>query len=123
VVAGAFNFIYQIKDAVGNITATLGKIVVEPLYPPVAAFSAKPASAAGPFVVNFTDQSQRGMSWHWDFGDGTTSTAQNPSHTFPARGTYTVTLTTTNSTSSNAVSKLVADFIDITPILDLLLSD
>ncbi len=38
----------------------------------------------GPFTVN---------SWSWDFGDGTTATGQNPSHSYTADGTYTITLT------------------------------
>ncbi|MDT8392844.1 MAG: PKD domain-containing protein, partial [Bacteroidales bacterium] len=37
------------------------------------------------------------VSWHWDFGDGSTSTLQNPSHQYPAAGTYSVTLTVVNS--------------------------
>ncbi len=52
-------------------------------------------------VVVFTDQSftQSGniISWNWDFGDGSTSTQQNPSHQYTAPGTYTVTLTVTTS--------------------------
>ena len=35
------------------------------------------------------------IDWHWDFGDGTTSNLQNPTHTFPGSGTYTVCLTIT----------------------------
>lgn len=35
-------------------------------------------------------------SWHWDFGDNTNSTEQNPTHTFAEPGTYTVTLTVTD---------------------------
>ena len=36
-------------------------------------------------------------SWLWDFGDGQTSTLQNPSHVYATPGSYTVTLTVTNS--------------------------
>ena len=36
------------------------------------------------------------VNWSWDFGDGNGSTAQNPSHTYAADGTYTVTLTATD---------------------------
>jgi len=42
--------------------------------------------------VQFTDQSVGASNWSWDFGDLTTSNAQNPSHTFPGNGTYTVKL-------------------------------
>lgn len=49
-------------------------------------------------TVNFTDQSTAGPSgpitdWAWDFGDGNTSTLQNPSNAYATAGTYTVTLT------------------------------
>jgi PKD repeat protein len=50
-----------------------------------------------PLVVNFTDTSSpasRVTAWAWDFGDGDTSTDQNPTHIFNA-GTFTVTLTAT----------------------------
>ncbi|MBP6335185.1 MAG: PKD domain-containing protein, partial [Bacteroidia bacterium] len=43
--------------------------------------------------VQFTDQSTNANSWLWDFGDLTTSTQQNPTHTYPGNGTYNVTLT------------------------------
>ena len=44
-------------------------------------------------TVTFTDQSQGATTWAWDFGDGGTSTQQNPTHTYAAAGVYTVTLT------------------------------
>lgn len=45
-------------------------------------------------VVNFTNQSIGGTSYSWNFGDATTSTSANPSHTYSAAGNYTVTLIT-----------------------------
>jgi len=52
-------------------------------------------------TVTFTDQSYDPdgsiVSWNWNFGDGGTSGAQNPVHTYPASGTYTVTLTVTDN--------------------------
>jgi gliding motility-associated-like protein len=43
-------------------------------------------------TYGFTDLSSGGTSWLWNFGDGSNgSTAQNPVHTFPGAGTYTVT--------------------------------
>ncbi|PWH85157.1 HYR domain-containing protein [Brumimicrobium oceani] len=55
----------------------------------------------GPLTVNFLDASVANGSpivgWLWDFGDGTTSTNQNPSHTYNTSGVYTVSLTITDS--------------------------
>lgn len=48
--------------------------------------------------------------FQWNFGDGqtlTTATATNPTHVYTAPGTYTVTLTTTNSCSSNVITRTV----------------
>ena len=72
---------------------------------PVADFSTEtPATCSG--IVNFTDLSTSGPdAWSWDFGDGGTSTAQHPEYTYAASGTYTVTLTATNSFGSDAEIK------------------
>jgi bacillolysin len=56
--------------------------------------------------IQFFDQSSQGpTSWHWDFGDGDTSIVQNPTHTYLAEGTYTVTLISTNSFGSDTLIK------------------
>jgi serine protease len=74
--------------------------------PPVAAFSGTPTSGFAPLTVNFTDASTNNpTSWSWTFGDGGTSTAQNPSHVYTAAGTYTVTLTATNAYGSDSETK------------------
>lgn len=69
---------------------------------PTAQFVGSPTSGSAPLTVNFTDQSTGNpTSWSWNFGDGGTSTAQNPSHQYTAAGTYTVTLTATNACGSD----------------------
>jgi PKD repeat protein len=45
------------------------------------------------------------VSWNWNFGDGGTSTSQNPSHTYSANGSYTVSLTVSDGTNSNTELK------------------
>ena len=47
-------------------------------------------------TVAFTDNSTGATSWLWDFGDGNTSTQQNPTHTYATNGPHTVTLTINN---------------------------
>lgn len=49
--------------------------------------------AVGGSLVTFTDESLAATSWAWDFGDGNTSTMQNPAHGYISQGTYAVTLT------------------------------
>src|SRR5947207_14946325 len=73
--------------------------------PPIADFSANPTSGTTPLTVTFTDRSVSGgtpiTSWAWDFGDGGVSTSQNPNHIYLVGGTYTVSLTATNSRGSD----------------------
>lgn len=70
--------------------------------PPVTAFTANTTAGLAPLTVQFTDLSTGGpTSWLWTFGDGNTSTAQNPQHTYTAPGLYTVTLNATNEYGSD----------------------
>lgn len=68
--------------------------------PPVANFTFTP-NCANRFQFLFTDKSTGALTWLWNFGDGATSTLQNPVHNFPALGTYSVSLTVTNGACSN----------------------
>jgi PKD repeat protein len=80
---------------------------------PAADFSASPTSGNSPLTVNFSDLSSNGpTSWSWDFGDGGSSTAQNPTHVYASAGTYTVSLTATNGSGSNTATK--ANYISVT---------
>ena len=73
-------------------------VTTPPPPPPTADFVGTPTSGDVPLLVNFTDLSTDGpTSWSWNFGDGGSSTAQNPSYTYTTAGTYTVTLTATNA--------------------------
>ncbi len=79
-----------------------------------AAFSATPLSGRSPLTVHFTDKSTgHPVKWKWDFGDGYTSTSQNPVHTYTALedilGTpehFTVTLTVWDAQSSDVATKV-----------------
>ena len=83
---------------------------------PVASFTASPTSGTAPLNVAFTDTSTGSpTSWAWDFGDGGTSTAQNPSHSYAAAGTYTAKLTATNSGGSSSATKTITVSAATTP--------
>src|SRR5207244_12934939 len=83
--------------------------VAPPIQPPTAAFT---PSCTG-LTCTFTDQSSDPdgtvASWSWNFGDGQTATQRNPSHTYAAGGSYTVTLTVKDNqnASSSPASKTV----------------
>jgi PKD repeat protein len=85
---------YVLCDMCGCDTAWV-YITVDPL--PVAGFS----STISGLSVSFTDASLYATSWSWTFGDGNTSTLQNPAHTYGAGGTYTVCQIATNSCGSD----------------------
>ena len=71
-----------------------------------ANFSGTPTSGCAPLNVTFTDASTGPVtSWSWTFGDGGTSTAQNPTHQYVNAGTYSVALTVSNGTCNNTMTK------------------
>jgi PKD repeat protein len=78
-----------------------------PQTSPVASFTSNVSSGTIPLTVDFTDTSTGSpTAWNWNFGDGTVnSTVKNPAHVYSTAGNYTVTLTVTNSTGSNTITK------------------
>ncbi|MFA5377837.1 MAG: PKD domain-containing protein [Dehalococcoidia bacterium] len=80
---------------------------------PIAEFSANVTSGVAPLKVNFTDASSYSpTSWHWTFGDGSTSTSQSPSHTYSTAGQMTVVLTVANAVGSDSETKTA--YIEVT---------
>lgn len=64
--------------------------------------------------VKFQDISSNGPNaWSWDFGDGNSSSTQNPNHTYTQPGLYTVQLTATNAIGSNTEIKNSFIFVDM----------
>jgi len=74
--------------------------------PPTVMFDASPKMGNVPLTVNFQDESMTGgtpiVSWNWEFGDGGTSTQQNPAHIYDEAGTFDVTLTVTDEADQTA---------------------
>ena len=79
--------------------------------PPTAASSADTTSGPAPLAVNFSsagssDPEGQPLSYSWDFGDGTTSTAANPAHTYTQAGRYTVRLTVSDGVNTDIAAPL-----------------
>lgn len=105
-----YDFSLSAKDA-ANIRTAASKVVYDSLdlwrigkYETIADFS-HDANRMQP--VNFTNKSINATQYKWDFGDGQTSTAANPVHTYTLPGIYTVRLISTGaSCSDTAYEKL-----------------
>jgi gliding motility-associated-like protein len=88
---GTYTVTLDILDTQGCTATATQQITV--LAPPDISFAASPTCDGN--AMNFTDNSSNNPTlWTWDFGDGSLNdNNQNPSHTYPAAGTYTVELT------------------------------
>ena len=85
--------------------------------PPQAEFVGTPLSGTAPLTVQFTNQSLFGQNaaWSWDFGDGTGSALENPSHSYDTAGVYEVSLEVTDSAGTDTETK--AEYIQVDPPL------
>jgi thermitase len=118
------NIILSSVDARGSLSglvSTGGRldayraVAATPPAAPVADFNGTPRTGTLPLTVTFIDLSANlPTTWLWSFGDGnvTNATVQNPVHTFPVAGNYTVSLTVSNAGGSNTTIK--AGYISVT---------
>ncbi|MBC7850606.1 MAG: PKD domain-containing protein, partial [Chitinophagaceae bacterium] len=101
------------------VDSVFKNIVVRP-RPTVDFTAANTIACQAPFSVAFQDLSPNSASWQWDFGDGNTSTSQNPVHNYTAEGQYNVTLTIvdrsgcTNSTTKSSFVRIVKPTVAVT---------
>jgi gliding motility-associated-like protein len=84
-----------VTDGCGQTWSAQITITVNPS--PLAAFSCTTLPLAVGQTITFTDSSTGATIWNWNFGDGNSSTLQNPSHSYSQWGQYTVTLIVSNS--------------------------
>jgi len=93
-------------------STTQGSITVK-ISLPIADFTANVTAGPAPLAVRFTDLSTGDPTgWSWSFGDGNTSTEQNPVHTYTAPGNYTVNLTASSEAGSTSLSR--PEYISVT---------
>lgn len=91
---GTNNGLYAFRDTAAKFNYTIGP---NPLY------------------MQFNDTSTNPTSWKWNFSDGTTSTLQNPNHTYITSGQYLVTLTATLTSGETLTAAQMVTISDITP--------
>lgn len=101
---GAYDVVLTVRrglnEASSTQTITVGGV-------PSANFVADSTTVSEKTPVHFTDTSLNlPAAWNWDFGDGSTSTVQNPSKVYTAKGVYTVTLTAANINGKDTETKV-----------------
>jgi len=119
--AGTYTATLTVSDGELGDSISQQVIVTEPPnQAPTSEFTVSVSELTATFTDASSDPEDGIVNWNWDFGDGSTSTAQNPSHDFAAAGTYTVTLTVSDgelSDSSNQPVTVVAPVADTVTII------
>ncbi|WP_048139886.1 MULTISPECIES: PKD domain-containing protein [unclassified Methanosarcina] len=109
--AGTYTVTLTATNAAGSNTVTKSSYITAitggtTAQKPVVNFWGTPRSGNAPLTVTFKDiTTGTPTAWNWDFGDGTSSTDQNPKHTYSTAGNYVIKLTATNAAGSTTMTK------------------
>ncbi|MFN8182168.1 MAG: PKD domain-containing protein [Bacteroidia bacterium] len=98
--AGTYTVLLDIANAAGCHDTTSALVTVNPA--PVVQYAASALTGCDQLTVNFTNSTTGAVAYSWLFGDGGTSSANQPSHTYTAPGTYTVVQTATSDSGCTA---------------------
>lgn len=121
------SYTYQQKglhDCVLRVTDSIGESDEDPCEvnvknpKPEAEFTYSPSNPTVYDTIDFVDQSSDDdyiASWSWDFGDGTTSTSQNPSHKYTQKGSHEVSLTVTDNDGAEGIKTHTIVVINLPP--------
>ena len=93
----------------------IGQVRACQLSSPVAGFTYSVGNTSLPVTVSFTNTSTNATSWLWNFGDGTSSTLQNPTHSYASAGDFTIELKATGADGSrDSTNKVIhiSGFVD-----------
>jgi len=113
-VDGVYYFVIKMgSNASAAREILLDELTLKETLPVKADFYAETVSGIAPLTVQFYDLSTNATSWAWDFGDGGTSTEQDPIHTYTTGGTFTVKLTASNGGSNDVLT--LKDLITVLP--------
>jgi len=101
---GSYTVTLTVTDDDGASNTTSARISAGVFLSANFTYGTDPASD---IPLHFYDNSSHAATWHWTFGDGSTSNMTNPSHVYPIGNHYNVTLTVANGSENASVSKTV----------------
>jgi PKD repeat protein len=108
--AGTYTVILTVTSRDGSDSETRHNYITvkNPIHPPIAHFSQNKYVGRAPLLVKFTDRSLfNPTSYSWNFGDGSASEEENPTHTYTRTGLYMVRLKVSNEGGSDTTYGLV----------------
>lgn len=117
--AGTWHVMLRAYAAYTGVSLVASYTVPAPNNPPLAGFTSNVTDLTAAFTDTSSDSDGSIVSRSWTFGDGNSSTATNPSHTYATAGTYTVTLTVTDddgATDNTSASVTVTDPPNVAPV-------
>ena len=106
---GYFNVTLIVKNNGCRDSIRIDKYIQ--IKPPIAKFIDS-SGCDTRFTKKFIDQSIGALQWNWDFGDGTFSNEQNPTHTYNRAGSYLVQLTVRNDTCEHTTSRQISVIVE-----------
>lgn len=121
---GVYNVTLTVGDGsrTASRTAAINVASGAPAVPLVSAEFDVPASARADEEISFLDRSMNATAWQWSFGDGATSTLQNPRYRYRTPGTYRVSLVASNAGGSSTrsreivISAAIGSFESLVPV-------
>ena len=115
---GFFTVTLIVTDSAGDQDTLVINDFIHVVDDPIADFSAiQLGNCENDNVVNFNNESTNASEFLWDFGDGSTVVAENPTHTYSASGTYSITLIASNNVGCSHVKQIMSA-ITIHPLPD-----
>lgn len=104
---GTYTATVTATNPLGSVTATTTVQIRDVAIAGLSATNNGPTTLGGSTALAAAINAGTNVSYAWDFGDGTTGTGANPSHTYTARGSYTATVAATNSRGTVTASTTV----------------
>lgn len=102
--SGIYSVTLTVTNADGCVTTYTQNVNITILPTPLADFSFSPNDPQSGDEIIFTDESINALNWAWDFGDGVTSTIQNPTHIYTEINDFDVTLVVENNGCFDSIS-------------------